>query len=86
MNGEKTVRKNVNFPFEIIARIGSLSEELNTNFSSFVREATKERIEKIEQERLEIKLAEGYTAMAEEHKQFAKLSAKVAAEVVPAWK
>ncbi len=86
MNGEKTVRKNINFPFEIITRIGSLSRELNTNFSSFVREATEERVEKIEQARLEIELAEGYKAMAEEHKQFAKLSAKAAAGVVPDWK
>jgi len=86
MNGGKTIRKNVNFPFEIIARIDSLSRELNTNFSSFVREATEERVEKIEQERLEVELAEGYRAMAEEHKQFAKLGAQVAAEVVPDWK
>ena len=31
-------------------------------------------------------MEEGYRAMAEEHKQFAKLSAKAASEVVPAWK
>ena len=33
----------------------------------------------------DVELKEGYKAMEEEHKQFAKLSAKAAAEVVPDW-
>jgi len=69
VSGEKTVRKNVNFPSGIIERISLLSGELNTNFSSFIRDATEERIEKIEQERLEIELAEGYKANAKLDKE-----------------
>ena len=45
-----------------------------------------ECLDKINKQQLEERLEEGYKAMAEEHKQFAKLSAEAAAEVVPNWK
>ncbi len=64
MDGLKTIRKSVFFQPTIIARIRDISEELNTNFSEFVREATEERLERIEQERLEMELAEGYRVKA----------------------
>ncbi len=64
MDGLKSIRKNVFFPPNIITRIDEISEESNTNFSKFVREATEERLERIEQEKLEMELAEGYKAMA----------------------
>lgn len=64
VDGLKTVRKNINFPFELIAKISILSKELNTDFSKFVREATEERLERIEKEILEKELAEGYKANA----------------------
>jgi len=63
-NASNTVRKNVIFPRELIAKIDKISKELNTDFSKFVREATEKQINKIEQERLEQELAEGYRAKA----------------------
>ena len=71
------------FQFEIIERITSLTK---TSKSDFIRKALDEHIDRINKQQLEERLEEGYKAMAEEHKQFAKLGAKAAAEVVPTWK
>lgn len=57
-----------------------------TSQSDFIRVALNEHINRINKQQLEERLEEGYKVMAEEHKQFAKLSAKAAAEVVPTWK
>lgn len=84
----KTMQKRINFfisssQSEAIKRIIIPTK---TSQSDFMRAALDERLDRINKQQLEEKLEEGYKAMAEEHKQFAKLSAKAAAEVVPDWK
>jgi len=64
MEGLKTKRKNINFPINLIVKINSICDNLNTNFSEFVREATEERLVKMERERIERELIEGYKAKA----------------------
>ncbi len=81
-------QKRMNFfisssQFEEMKRIMSPTK---TSQSEILRTALDEYINKINKQRLEEKLEEGYKVMAEEHKQFAKLSAKTAAEAVPDWK
>ncbi|MQY61420.1 hypothetical protein GH153_06255 [bacterium] len=84
----KTMQKRINFSIS-----SSQSEAMKriiiptkTSQSDFIRVALDERLDRINKQQLEEKLEEGYKAMAEEHKRFAKLSAKAAAEVVPDWK
>ncbi len=60
MDGLKAIKKNIYFPPNIITKIS----EISNNFSKFVRDATEERIERIEQEKLEMELAEGYRVKA----------------------
>lgn len=69
--------------FEAMEQITSPSK---TPKSVFMRAAIDELINKINRQQQEERLEEGYKVMAEEHKQFAKLSAKAGAEVVPPWK
>ncbi len=69
MGDQKTERKNVYFPGDLITRIKKVSEDLNTDFSKFVREAAEERLQKIEKEELEKRLAEGYKAKAKLNKK-----------------
>ena len=59
-----------------------VAKETKTSRSKVVSQCLEELARKRNMELME----EGYKAMAEEHKQFAKLSAKAASEVVPAWK
>ena len=59
-----------------------VAKETNTSRSKVVSQCLEELARKRNMEFME----EGYRAMAEEHKQFAKLSAKAVSEVVPAWK
>lgn len=60
----KSVRKQIIFSSEMAERITKYSSAMNEDFSKFVREASKERIERIEQERLFKELSEGYSANA----------------------
>ena len=69
MSDQKTERKNVYFPGDLIYRIKKVSEDLNTDFSKFVREAAEERLQKIEKDTLEKKLAVGYKAKAKLNKK-----------------
>lgn len=84
----QSMQKRMNFfmsssQFEVMKRIITPT---NTTQSEFIRTALDEHLDRINKQQLEERLEEGYKAMAEEHKQFAKLSAKAAAEVVPDWK
>ena len=69
MGDQKTERKNVYFPGGLISRIKKVSEEINTDFSKFVREAAEEKLQKIEKEALEKKMMEGYKAKAKLNKK-----------------
>jgi len=64
---------------ELVERV---AKETKTSRSKVVSQCLEDLARKRNIELME----EGYKAMAEEHKQFAKLSAKAAAEAVPAWK
>jgi len=65
MYSTKPIRKQIIFNSEIAEKIEKYSTSLNEDFSKFIREASRERIERIEKERLEKELAEGYAANAD---------------------
>ncbi|MBU1291280.1 hypothetical protein KJ898_05745, partial [bacterium] len=50
------IRKNICFPHNLLEETKKLSKEMNINFSYFVREATKEYIEKVKMEILKKEL------------------------------
>ena len=64
MAKDKPVRKNINFPSDLITRIYKLTKNTNVDFSKFVREATEEYVTHLERARLEKELEEGYKAKA----------------------
>jgi len=66
----KTVRKNINFPVDLIKRISEVKED--TDFSNFIRDAAREKVKKIERQKLEEHLKEGYKAKAELNKKICK--------------
>jgi metal-responsive CopG/Arc/MetJ family transcriptional regulator len=66
----KTVRKNINFPVDLIKKIFEVKED--TNFSKFIRNAAREKVKKIEMEKLKEHLKEGYKAKAELNKKICK--------------
>jgi len=82
----KQKRMNFFISFSQFEEMKRIMSPTKTSQSEILRTALDEYINKINKQRLEEKLEEGYKVMAEEHKQFAKLSAKAAAEVVPDWK
>ena len=65
MKENKTVRKNIIFPVDLIARFEKENKSSGLDFSSFVREAIAEKLKKIDKEKLEKELKEGYLANAE---------------------
>jgi len=66
----KTVRKNINFPADLIKKISDVKED--TDFSKFVRDAAREKAEKIEKQKLEESLKQGYKAKAELNKKICR--------------
>lgn len=60
-----SVRKNVVFPADLLARMVEFTRGEGRNFSEFVRKSIEERIERIEKERLCAALEEGYRAKSE---------------------
>ncbi|MBU1186391.1 MAG: hypothetical protein KJ908_05830 [Acidobacteria bacterium] len=60
-----SIRKQIIFSPDLVERINSMRKILKVDFSRFVRDAAEERIERIERERLDAELAEGYAANAE---------------------
>lgn len=67
---------------DLIAVVDEVRKENNTTRSGVISKC----LEEFAQRRITKLMEEGYRAMAKEHKQFAKLSAEAAEEVVPAWK
>jgi len=66
---------------ELKALAEKIAKENNTTLSGMVSKF----LEEIARKRTIEIMEEGYRVMAKEHKQFAKLSAKAASEVVPPW-
>ena len=58
------VRKNINFPEDLLREVNSLTKKSKTDFSKFVREATKEYVINLKKARLKKELEEGYKAKA----------------------
>jgi metal-responsive CopG/Arc/MetJ family transcriptional regulator len=58
------VRKNINFPEDLLREVNSLTKKSKTDFSKFVREATKEYVNNLKKEQLKKELEEGYKAKA----------------------
>lgn len=78
---ERKVQLSVTVRPELKAVAEEIARENNTTPSGIVSKF----LEEIAQKRMMELMEEGYRAMAKEHKQFAKLSAKAASEVVPPW-
>jgi len=70
LSKSKTVRKNINFPVDLIKKISEVKED--TDFSKFVRDAAKEKVKNIERQKLEGNLKQGYKAKAELNKKICK--------------
>ncbi len=60
----RAVRKNINFPEDLLREVNSLTKKSKTDFSKFVREATKEYVNNLKKEQLQKELEEGYKAKA----------------------
>jgi metal-responsive CopG/Arc/MetJ family transcriptional regulator len=56
MNKTNMIRKNVCFPNRLLSEAREMSDKLDTNFSSFVRKAMEEYIEKVKIELLKEEL------------------------------
>lgn len=65
MKVNKTVRKNIIFPIDLIYRFETENKKTGIDFSNFVRDAIDEKLKIIEKERLEKELEEGYLANAD---------------------
>jgi len=64
VSGIKTVRKNINFPIDLVEEINCVTKELKIDFSKFIREASEEYVSHIKKAELEKELEEGYRAKA----------------------
>ena len=65
MKLNNTIRKNIIFPIDLISRFEKENRKLGVDFSNFVRDAIDEKLNRIEKERLENELREGYLANAD---------------------
>ncbi len=77
----RKARLSVTVSPELKAAAEEIAKENNTTPSGIVSQC----LEELTQKRARKLMEEGYLAMAEEHRQFAKLSARATAEVVPSW-
>ena len=62
MKTNNTIRKNIIFPIDLISRFETVNKILRIDFSNFVRDAIEEKLKRIEKERIEKELKEGYLA------------------------
>lgn len=65
MKEHKAVRKNIIFPIDLMSRFETENKKLGIDFSNFVRDAMDDKLKRIEKERLEKELEEGYLANAD---------------------
>jgi len=65
MKVNNTIRKNIIFPTDLISRFENENRKLGVDFSNFVREAIDEKLKRIEKERLDKELEQGYLANAD---------------------
>jgi len=72
----------VSLPKELVAFADELAKQKKTSRSKVVSACLEEFAERMKIE----KMAEGYKALAEEHKKFAEVASVTAHEVLPPWK
>ncbi len=75
------VRLSATVPKYIVDETDEIASESNLSRSQLISDCLKEMI----QSRKRKLLADGYKAMAEQHKEFASLSQDVAREILPDW-
>lgn len=75
------VRLSATVPKYIIDETDEIASESKISRSQLISECLNKMI----QSRKQKLLADGYTAMAEQHKEFASLSKDVAREILPDW-
>jgi metal-responsive CopG/Arc/MetJ family transcriptional regulator len=71
----------VSLPRDLVRFADEVARETKTNRSRVVSSCLREHAERRLRERME----QGYKAMAEENREFAKVAADLAHEVVPEW-
>ena len=78
----RTAKLTISLPEELISFTDEVARKKNIRRSKVISaclQATAENIRVAE-------MAEGYQALAKEHKQFAALASEIAHEVIPEWK
>jgi metal-responsive CopG/Arc/MetJ family transcriptional regulator len=78
----RTAKLTISLPEELISFTDEIARKKKVSRSKVISaclRATAENYKIAE-------MAEGYQAMAKEHKQFAALTSKIAHEVIPEWK
>ena len=74
-------RLTISLPRSLIALTDELASEKKTSRSKVVSACLQE----FAQKRMLDLMEEGYRVMADEHREFARITAKAASEVVPPW-
>lgn len=74
-------RVTISLPRSLIALTDQLASEKKTSRSKVVSACLQE----FAQKRMLDLMEEGYRVMADEHREFARITAKAASEVVPPW-
>jgi len=77
----QVAKLTISLPKSLISFADGIASEKNISRSKVVSNCLREFAQRRTAELME----EGYKAMAKEHEQFAKISAKAASEVVPPW-
>ena len=77
----RTAKVTIGLPQELITLADKVAKEKKVSRSNVVSACLQELAEK----RRVVEMAEGYKAMAKEHKQFAASAMKIAHEVIPDW-
>ncbi len=72
----------VSLPKELIVFADELAKQKKTSRSKIVSACLEEFAERMKREQM----AEGYKALAEEHKKFAETASGIAHETLPPWK
>lgn len=78
----RTAKVTISLPEELVQLADRLARERKTSRSQVFQACLQD----IARQKFEADLAEGYRAMAEEHKEFAERAIRIAHEVLPEWK
>jgi len=76
-----TAKITISLPKELISLADRLAEEKKISRSKVVSEC----LSRFARQEWQARMEQGYLAMAEEHQEFAELTAEVASESLPDW-